>query len=260
MPPPQITIYDTQTPMVVLLGTPQSGTTMIFVRLIRYLLFQGFRINPIRKFRNAADMDYQKVCNGFNKLVYEEDVAEATWLINNTLVAVEKDGKRLCQILKVPGTDFFDPHFTAAVPPGVLVPILMTTNRKIFCITIDMDQTDAKTCVRYAQWIGRFKSELYSRDRVVFMLNKIDQTCFVHSRDRINLKAAFREVLDSYPGIFEPFRNTGPLLRLFKPYSFDIVPFMTGRFPILNGRKKFFPGSDVFPARLWQTILRHLRL
>ena len=61
-----IEISDHNAPIVVLFGQPACGKTMTLVRMTRYLISQGYSVDPVREFRPNYDVNYTKNCEDFN--------------------------------------------------------------------------------------------------------------------------------------------------------------------------------------------------
>lgn len=109
----------------------------------------------------------------------------------------------------------------------------------------------------YAAKIKKLQTKIKRQDKVVFLFNKIDKTEFVLGGGHINTPEAIKSIKNQYEGIFEPFRNENPITRFFSEYRCEFVPFSTGDYsPKVDGGMVFEPGDDVYPRRLWNTILK----
>lgn len=117
-----------------------------------------------------------------------------------------------------------------------------------------LDETDRQG---YAAKIKKLQTKIKRQDKVVFLFNKIDKTPFVQDGGHINTSAAIKSIKDQYKGIFEPFRNENPITRFFSEYRCEFVPFSTGDYsPKVDGGMVYEQGDDIYPQRLWNTILK----
>mgnify|MGYP000845710214 FL=1 len=257
----QITISDKQTPLVLLVGPPACGKTMTLIRLARYLKEKGYQLEPVRTLRPSTDKAYLDLCNNFNSMLSTPLAAEATNLISFMLVRVLDKGKVICQILEAPGEHYFNPNDPHSPFPTYLNQVFADRMRKIWTFIVEKDWRDEQNRLDYVQRIREFQLQIHPRDRALFLFNKIDLTKFVIGRGRVNRSAAKKDVEDSYPGIFEPFRNTHPITSLWKPWRCEFLPFQTGTYTVnnRNGQLYFQAGADDYPAALWQYLLHYIR-
>lgn len=260
----KVTIADYNTPLVVFFGPPTCGKTMTLVRLTRYLRDKGYTIEPVTSFRPTYDSNYSEMCRNFNAMIGSEKAADSTKKINFMLVQVLKDGKPLCQILEGPGEYYFKPEDPQAEFPKYVHAIINSKNRKIWAIMVEPDNTNRRMDVEarrnYVYKINKLKQSMSPRDKIMFVYNKVDETPFVISPGNIRYKDLLQATDYSYPNIFAHFKNNNPLTKWFKPYNFDFVAFQTGTFPkAADGTLTFEAGNDVYPQKMWDLILKHIR-
>jgi len=253
----RVTIDDPTTPIVVLFGPPTSGKTMTLIRLTRYLNQHGYEVRPVETFRPAADTHYQRMCEKFNEMVYSDNAAEGTSNISFMLVKVTQKGRPICQILEAPGEGYFMPRADTGTFPRYVNNIISNNNRKIWLFVVEPNWLDKADRQGYAAKIKKLQTKIKRQDKVVFLFNKIDKTEFVLGGGHINTPGAIKKIKDQYEGIFEPFRNENPITRFFSEYRCEFVPFSTGDYsPKVDGGMVYEPGDDVYPRRLWNTILK----
>lgn len=257
----QVTIHDTKSPIVVFFGAPACGKTMTLIRLTRYLKQQGYTIQADGAFRPHYDEHYRKLCENFDTMVNNSDAAEGTDHIAFMLVKVSLHGRTICQLLEAPGEGYFQISQPQAQFPAYINNIINGNNRKVWAIMVEPNTTNprmADIAVRraYADKIGNLKTKLNTRDKVLFVYNKIDQTNFVVSPGVIRLAQAKTDVEQNYPNIFVPFKNPNPISKWWKPYNFGFLAFHTGDYnETSTGSLTFTQGNDAYPRNLWKSLL-----
>jgi len=192
-------------------------------------------------------------------MITQNDAAESTNVISFMLVEVMKNGTRLCQILEAPGEFYFNPYDPEAPFPAYVNNIINAVNRKIWCIMVEPDWQDASDRSGYVSRIHFIKRRMRTRDKAIFVFNKIDKTSFVIGPGRVNLPQARKEISNLYPGIFAPFKNEHPITRFFVDWNCDFIPFQTGDYTRATNGITYQEGPREYPAKLWNTILKHIR-
>lgn len=255
-----VEIADDTTPVVLLVGPPASGKTMMLVRLTRWLKKRGYTITPIRTFR-PSDGTYQKICNGFNDMVDSNEAAAGTNVISFMLVDVSYNTHSICQILEAPGEHYHNPYSPESDFPPYIYKIIQTIpNRKVFVILTDADyklQKDEKSRRLYVDKIRRIRRLASPRDRFIVVFNKVDLTKYIIDKGHYNKREAYRAVRNLYPGIFEVFENKHPITRFFKPSDASFVAFQSGSFNPDSGN--FTAGADEYAEELWKQLLNYCK-
>lgn len=255
----KVVISDNESPLVILYGPPACGKTMTLSRLTRYLQKKGLTVEPIKTFRPSYDTHYKEMCETFNERVNNDEAAESTSLISFMLVGVYEKGRRICQILEAPGEYYFKPSDPHAQYPAYFNVIKYSNNRKIWTLMVEPDWENEKDRLNYVTRITKLQTMLDSRDKVIFLYNKIDKTKFVVRPGQINMTEARKSVAQLYPGIFEPFRNQNPITRFIQTYNCDFVPFQTGDYTDTTDGVTFSAGPDVYPQKLWEVLRNRIR-
>lgn len=261
----KIAIADTSIPIVVLFGPPSCGKTMTLIRMTRFLRSVGYTVEPDRSFRPSTDGHYENLCDNFDNMVSQIEAADSTDKINFMLVKVFKEGKPICQILESPGEYYFKPSDPSAQFPLYINDIINNKNRKIWVLFTEpshtnrlMSHSDKRGL--YSKKISKLKSKLSSRDRIIFLYNKIDETPFVNGIGKINYRQAIKDVQNNYDNIFTPFKNLNPITKLWQEYRFDFVVFQSGDFvKTEDGSYSFSVGNDYYPKKLWEFLLKNIR-
>lgn len=264
-----VTISDRQTPVVILFGPPACGKTMTLVRLSRYLKSipgGSYMIQPIRSFRPSDDMDYKQMCEDFPQMLNSETAAKSTSNLSFMLVSVTRNaGEPVCQILEAPGELYFNPNKPSDDSPLYLDKIQTLPNRKVWVILLEPDWRDPNDRANYVDRIKRLKTKIDPRDRVIFLGNKVDKVGqvikwqgHVNTGEYMNMLSSIKGGGGMYPGLFNIFKETRPIISWFKPYSCDFVPFSTGVYHQGSRDVKFSENSDNYPKNLWKKILKNV--
>lgn len=263
----RVTIADGDAPLIILFGPPACGKTMTLVRLARYLNKRGYTISPVRTFRPSDDQNYAEICKpeNFNRIINSPDAANSTANISFMLVAVIKDGKRLCQILESPGEHLFNPNKPSEPFPSYVNTIIHSNNRKLWAIMVEPDWRNDVDRINYVTRINELSTRMDVRDKTLFIFNKIDKTNFTRKKGQINIPQARAEITYLYPGIFEMFRNQNPISKLWKDYLCGFVPFQTGTYTPTtkmdsrgNVVFNYQEGADYYPQILWEQIRKSI--
>lgn len=256
-----IEISDHNAPIVVLFGQPACGKTMTLVRMTRYLISQGYSVDPVHEFRPNYDVNYTRICEDFNVMMNEDDAAKTTSKISFMLVRVSKKGRTICQILEAPGEYYFNPQAPNAPFPRYFSAITASPNRKIWCLFVEPKWGNLSDRNNYVSRIDALRRRMRAKDSTIIVYNKIDDTKFLIDGDgHVNMADAKRDINNRYPNIFDRFKETTPIVSWFSPYRCEFVPFQTGDYPTTaDGTKGFEQGPDVFPRRLWKIIMTKVR-
>lgn len=256
----KVNITDSFTPIVVLYGPPACGKTMTLVRLTRYLISQGYTVAPDRTFRPAADSHYRKLCDNFDETIYSDNAALSTTQMTFMLVTVMKNGKPICQILEAPGELYFNGDPNAPYPPYVHA-VLNSSNRKVWAVMIEPNWLDQADRSKYCTRIAQFKANMTTKDKVLFIFNKIDTLQgLVTGVGKVNTKQAIITAQNQYPNIFVPFKNDHIISKFYREYNCEFVPFTTGSYSRqMSGGHQYTPSHEAYAHRLWDTILKQIR-
>lgn len=253
----RVTVADSNTPIVILYGPPSCGKTMTLVRMTRYLVSQGYTVVPEKTFRPTYDDNYRQLCENFNEMINSNNAATSTTNISFMLVKVLKNGKPVCQLLEAPGEYYFKPDDPNRQYPAYVHEIINSNNRKVWAVMVEPDWNDSVPRANYVTRIRNLKSMMSSRDKVLFIYNKIDLTPYVYGVGKINTAEAIKDVQNKYPNIFVPFLNQNPITKWFKKYNCEFVPFMTGNYSQkMSGGSTYTEGHQVYAQNLWNVMLK----
>lgn len=253
----RVTVADSNTPIVILYGPPSCGKTMTLVRMTRYLVSQGYTVVPEKTFRPTYDDNYRQLCENFNEMINSNNAATSTTNISFMLVKVLKNGKPVCQLLEAPGEYYFKPDDPNRQYPAYVHEIINSNNRKVWAVMVEPDWNDSVPRANYVTRIRNLKSMMSSRDKVLFIYNKIDLTPYVYGVGKINTAEAIKDVQNKYPNIFVPFLNQNPITKWFTKYNCEFVPFMTGNYSqTMSGGYAYTEGHKVYAQNLWKAMLK----
>lgn len=253
----KVTVADNNTPIIILYGPPSCGKTMTLVRMTRYLVSQGYTVVPEKTFRPTYDENYRQLCENFNGMINSNSAATSTTNISFMLVKVLRNGKPVCQLLEAPGEYYFKLDDPNRQYPAYVHEIINSNNRKVWAVMVEPDWNDSVPRANYVTRIRNLKSMMSSRDKVLFIYNKIDLTPYVYGVGKINTAEAIKDVQNKYPNIFVPFLNQNPITKWFKKYNCEFVPFMTGNYSQkMNGGSTYTEGHQVYAQNLWNVMLK----
>lgn len=258
----QISVHvpDDNIPLVMLYGPPTSGKTMLLVRLVRYLQERGYSASPVRTFRPSADSHYEGICSGFDRMIANDLAAAQTNLISFMLVEICKAGRVVCRILEVPGEHILPSGDILSPYPLYFEEIANSNLRKIWLFILEPDWKDHSDRALYVKKIQMLRSRMNSRDKAVFVFNKVDLTGLVMSAGRVNVKEVQKKTSNLYPGIFDTFRNVNPISKLWRSHNCSFVPFQTGTYiTASDGSRRFSAGHAKYCDALWNAILKYIK-
>lgn len=263
------TIVDKKTPIVVFVGPPASGKSMIMVRLSRYLSDNGYAVRPDETF--LATPEYREWCREFASKLHTNIALQGT--VEFLLVNVYKQGRLVAKLLEAPGEDFYTTDAkkikegkNSRIEP-YLSSIITNPNPKTYVVLLDLDsqisfRNEGSHRSSYAE---RYLRDFYpkvklGRDRVVLLYNKIDRTVYGSLNSCHDMAHAREDAEMYYKTLFETMK-TKKLGGFITVDNFVFKTFCTGDFQkaVDNfGREyqTYFPADDVFPHELWYEITR----
>lgn len=261
-------IVNNRVPVVVFVGPPSSGKSMILVRLAKYLRDKGYTIKTDPTFLNTAK--YQSDCNEFESKLSTNVALSGS--VTFLLVNVYKNGKEIAKLLEAPGEDFYtyDPEKIRLGVNNSIAPYLSTiissTNPKSYVTLLDLDSEVSfrRDGNHRDQYANRFMTHFYphinrNRDRIVLLYNKIDTTPFGSINGCHDPAGALNDARLYYPSWFNSMRTKKMVFFDMENYVFKT--FCTGMFSMqtdANGNtyKTYNKASDVYPAELWAEITK----
>lgn len=255
----EISVYiaDKNTPIVMLMGPTAVGKTMTLVRLVRYLIEQGYSAQPDRIFRPTSDIGYGKLCDSFQELVNSAYAANGTSRLDCMLIKIiDGIGRCVLQIVDVAGEFYYDELDSTPLPP--LLQILHSSNPFIWVVMIEPYWRDSFHRIKYVEKIRDFKQQFFrAEDKVILVCNKTDKRPFFHGKNKIAFNPLLNLIKEEYPGMVDIFENANPITKLFRKYNCSIVPFSTGTYSQPhNGRMIYVPSSPNFPYMLWKELTK----
>lgn len=261
------TIVNQTVPIVVFVGPPSSGKSMILVRLAKFLRSQGYTVETDSTFLNTAQ--YQKDCKEFERCLTTTTALQGT--VKFLLVKIYKEGVEIAKLLEAPGEDFYttDPAKTRAGKNDMIEPylqaIMASKNIKSYVMLLDLDsdtsfRRDGNHRESYEQRILKhfYGNMNKNRDRVVLLYNKIDETPFGDINGCSNPSGALKDARMYYPAWFSSMKITK--WGIVTVDNFTFKTFCTGMFAVQtddfgNKYKTYTIADDKYPRELWKEII-----
>lgn len=262
-------IIDKTVPVVVFVGPPSSGKSMILVRLAKYLRAQGYTIKTDTTFLDTDE--YEQDCHEFNDKLSTNIALKGS--VKFLLVNVYKNGRVVAKLLEAPGEDFYttDPKKIKAGKNNAVEPYLSTimtsNNPKSYVMLLDLDSEISfrKNSYHRESYAQRILDHFYpnidkKRDRIVLLYNKIDMTLFGNINGCDDINGAQKDAKIYYPQLFSSMKVTS-FGGFIESDNFVFKTFCTGMFsPTTDAFGKKFQtynmASDIFPKELWKEITR----
>lgn len=247
-------IVNQTVPVVVFVGPPSSGKSMILVRLAKYLRNQGYTIQTDSTFLNTQK--YQSDCEEFKDKLNTNIALRGT--VEFLLIKVFKEGREVAKLLEAPGEDFYttDPIKIRDGKNNRIEPYLSTImtsrNPKSYVVLLDLD---SDVCFR-----NDYPNIDVRRDRIILLYNKIDVTPFGTINGCTDPNGAKADAKIFYQQLFATMR-----VRSFGGFvttdNFVFKTFCTGMFSKEtdnNGKKyqTYNVAADIYPQELWKEITR----
>lgn len=248
-------------PVVIPFGPRCCGKTMMVLRLCKYLLKRGYNIRAVHDFRPSSDKYYQLACDDFIELLNKNDTPKNPYGL--LLIEISDEvGRPVCYLFDAEGNCYFDPASPQTSYPAFIHQIMCLPNPKQFIYVVEPHWGNIVDRTNYVQRITQCQTQFYNlrTDKVIILYNKIDITPFSLASGHVHIKYAFMDCKNLYNGLFNIFRQQNPILRWFKPYNADFIPFTSGFFyPCESGKSKYEIGLDIHPQILWKTIMKAIK-
>ncbi len=225
-----MTIADSS-PIVILFGAPCSGKSLTLIRLARYLINQGYIVQPERTFLPANSILYQRWCEGFVRIVLNYRVM--AWVRDWDLMLVtvrDRYGNPICQILDTSGEYYFDNNNPNADFSNYINYILSLPAKRTWVYIVERNWEDSSIRNAYAKKIQFMQDRIPISDKVIFSCHKADLSRENYKNGRPVIKHFFHDIKNQYPDIFTKYINKNPITSLWRPYNFDFVVFSAGSF------------------------------
>jgi hypothetical protein len=249
--PDNINIVDTQTPIMVMVGSIGSGKTRVAYRLFEWLHSNGYRMEVDRVFRHPSDEPYFQFAKDF---AFNFD---SPYPVNPPRLALYQVqdivGNPILQVFDAMGAEWFDAnnHEKAITYSHQILQLFNSPNKKIWVYLTEPGWQDVPCRQSYVKSIHHLWHQ-NKKDKHIVLFNKIDRLPMPAER---TLGLLHRE----YPGLLELFKNNNSFTSLFKPYYCALIPFITGYYLQENGRIVYCPGPDVYPDNLWKAIRKSIK-
>lgn len=249
-------------PVILLFGPRSGGKTMVLVRLTRFLRKQGYSIEPVRDFRPSDSDEYEAVCNNFRRNINSQRAAASTHNMDFLLVKVSKNGRPICQFLEAPGEHYFREAFPDEPFPAYIHALLNLNMPRTWVFFLEKDWKNQGVKRDYADKIASMINLLNNRDRIILLHPKADRYPDLYDRGIPQTELFFNNIREDYEAIFNRLGKPS-LFNFFRDSNrkYDFVVFSSGVFSgdPEESLQTFTESNDMYPAKLWDTILRSLR-
>lgn len=258
-------IPNDEVPIVVLVGPPESGKSMITKRLCDYLRSSKETEYTVKANTTLfGDAEYLSDCEYFDGIIGQKNLAMPN-TVNYLLVDVSDSsgGNDLVRILEAPGEHFFSLEHPENEPnkhsfEGYMDTIRSAKRKVIYIIILDLDSPSSFRRNRdlrnkyEEKMINLYKDyvRLYPA-KVILLYNKVD---LAHGGDWanragvINKKAVFDDAKGYYSKLFSFFTRK---FLFWKIPNYMFVPFCTGSY-----KDGYVPSEDPYPVELWKAITK----
>lgn len=263
-------IVDHETPIVVFVGPPASGKSMILVRIAKYLREMGFTIRADRTFINKDS--YRRGCDAFENLLDTNIALPGT--VEYLLVDVrDKDGNNVAKLLEAPGEHFYDTKNNGIndnnnTLKGYLSKIIASNNPKTYVALLDLDsdisfRSNQTHRNRYTtRLINTFYNGMHpEKDRFILLYNKVDEPGFgtIHGISDSKKKQARKDAELYYPALFNTMKITKYVFFTLDDFAFQT--FCTGKYTSVtddngNEYKQYDVSNNSYPQELWMEIIK----
>lgn len=260
--PPRIS--DKTLPLIILFGAHGCGKTMLLARLARYLLREGYSVDPIRDFWPECDY-YEKGCNIFYRYIDDKEVVSSFSLIHYLLLKVSKAGRPICQLLELPGEHFFLENYPFEPFPLYIHALLELDMPRTCIFFLKKDRWCRNARSNYADKIASTIKLLNNRDHIILLHPKADYYPDLYDRGRPQAALFFSNIREDYEAVFnklsDRLNNSSWFYKIFKVSNYSFVAFSSGVFSgdPEKALQTFTESNDIYPAKLWDTILRSIR-
>lgn len=218
-------------PILIPFHTPTAGCTMMMGRLCQWLVMQGYTIS------------------GDISPLFDNIALPPTK--NTSCISICRYGKHMINMMDFSGKDCLCTKENSVC----FGKILQYPNKKIWLFVLDLSLKNEYVRNTYVKRVLETKTLITPDDRVIFVATKVDMLK-IHCD--LGVKNIFREIQFLYQGVFNAFRNTNPITRLFRLYNFDFVPFSAGTFTNMGEGVIYNKGDDIYPRYLWKIVQKNM--
>lgn len=241
-----IRILDNQTPVVILIGPPESGKTMLMLRMARFLESKGMTVVPDCNLRSHEDETYIRLCNIFRSIEYSVSHQGAGYIDLMLIKVMDSHGATVLQIIEIPGYELTNEH-QGPYRDIWFEQINTISNNKTWVFFLEQgwgqDQKDRDV---YARNLCDIRSIVSAKDSFVYLFNKVDRECSLYDRYGRPCKALFfKQIMLQYPEVFKGLTKN----------NVTYVCFSSGVFHRNKEGMEFWTcGYDWYCSELWNAI------
>lgn len=253
---PSLGLYDYKTPIVVLFGPPLSGKKCVLLSLAHFLVMNGYIIIPVRTL--LPNSFYIRSCDRFREMIFK-GYPDRDFLGFMLVDIFHQNGHKICQILVIPGQlCFFSENLSNTLSPCINQ-IISSPNPKVWIPFIDVNwRVSQEIRSQYIRQLGVIRNISQMHDKFIILINKVDHlTSPFHVAD-LDVNSLKKIVFPLYDSLFV-FKEKRPIIRVFRPYNCNFIPFTSGVFCDNNDECVFIRSNPIYSEKLWKAIINCIK-
>lgn len=254
-------ITDTNIPVVILWGAPNVGKTFTLLRLLKYLRNQGYYFQINESYQTYLNSEFKDVCHAFEETLSTLMYSYSPCINLNfggTLHKISIFARSICQIIDESGELYFGSQNIFLTDY-----LLGHSVKRIWVIIIDLNCSEMNNDydIHYANQIDRIREKSNDSDKLILLVNKIDQTPYMISPIDFRMNALKNEIEAKFPLLYESLKEKNSFKKLFCSLKCVILPYTSGDFlKTFDDHgceyQRWCFGEDIFPQKLIKEILK----
>lgn len=254
-------ITDKNIPVVILWGAPNVGKTFTLCSLLMSLRKQGYYFQIKESYRTYlktyGNNEFKAVCHSFEEILWTL-IPHIGLYIGGTLHEISKSGRSICQIIDESGELYFGNQnifFTDY--------LLGHSFKRIWVVIIDLNcsEKNHNYDIHYANQIKQIREKSNDSDKLILLVNKIDQTPYMISPIDFRMNALKNEIESKFPFLYDSLKEKNSFKKIFCSLKCVILPYTYGYISVIvddygNEYQRWCIGEDIFPQKLIKEILK----
>lgn len=250
-----ICIADKATPIIVPFGPRCSGKSLLLIRLFRYLRSCGNVITVDNIF--IRDQRYKMKCDDYIYGLssrFPEQLNKIRLPLLGYIISCR--GRKMYQFIDMPGDMFFNRDEIDDQSTMYISEIISCPNPKIWLFLAEPN-LPLRTRTEFVNRISKICDLSCKKDRFIIVANKVDRLPHLFGNNGVpDVGIVCQEIKHEFEGLFDLFKETHPIKKLWKPYSFYFTPFYSFDFIENQHPLRIHSSSDYYPEFLWKEIIK----